>query len=101
MYQNSFHSTCVCLKAAWLGGLFPLDLPPLVYLPSRTSYNDVQNVMGALFICITFLGTSNSNGVQPVVAVERPVYYRELAAGGWCLRLPDSRVIDDMTGLKE
>lgn len=50
----------------------------------RTNYNDVQNVMGALFICITFLGTSNSNGVQPIVAVERPVYYRELAAGECC-----------------
>jgi energy-coupling factor transporter ATP-binding protein EcfA2 len=49
----------------------------------RTSYNDVQNVMGALFICITFLGTSNSNGVQPIVALERPVFYRELAAGAY------------------
>lgn len=37
--------------------------------------------MGALFICITFLGTSNSSGVQPIVAAERPVFYRELAAG--------------------
>lgn len=40
-----------------------------------------MNIMGALFICITFLGTSNSSGVQPIVAIERPVFYRELAAG--------------------
>lgn len=51
--------------------------------------------MAALFITMTFLGTSNSSGVQPIVAIERPVFYRERAAGtavGWglvlyCLRL--------------
>jgi hypothetical protein len=43
--------------------------------------NDITNIMGALFICITFLGTSNASGVQPVVAVERPVFYREVASG--------------------
>jgi hypothetical protein len=47
----------------------------------RSTYNDITNIMGALFICITFLGTSNASGVQPIVAVERPVFYRELAAG--------------------
>ncbi|KAF6262511.1 ATP-binding cassette transporter [Scenedesmus sp. NREL 46B-D3] len=47
----------------------------------RSSLNDITNIMGALFICITFLGTSNASGVQPIVAVERPVYYREMAAG--------------------
>ncbi|KAF6262509.1 ATP-binding cassette transporter [Scenedesmus sp. NREL 46B-D3] len=47
----------------------------------RSSLNDITNIMGALFICITFLGTSNASGVQPIVATERPVYYREMAAG--------------------
>uniref|UniRef100_A0A383WGZ5 ABC transporter domain-containing protein n=1 Tax=Tetradesmus obliquus TaxID=3088 RepID=A0A383WGZ5_TETOB len=47
----------------------------------RASMSDVTNIMGALFICITFLGTSNASGVQPIVATERPVFYRELAAG--------------------
>lgn len=47
----------------------------------RRNLNDITNVMGALFICITFLGTSNSSGVQPIVASERPVFYRERAAG--------------------
>lgn len=37
--------------------------------------------MAALFIAITFLGTSNASGVQPIVSVERPVFYREMAAG--------------------
>lgn len=39
--------------------------------------------MAALFITMTFLGTSNSSGVQPIVAIERPVFYRERAAGGY------------------
>lgn len=47
----------------------------------RDSLNDVTNIMGALFICITFLGTSNASGVQPIVAAERPVFYREVASG--------------------
>lgn len=47
----------------------------------RGNLNDVTNIIGALFICITFLGTSNSSGVQPVVGAERPVFYREMAAG--------------------
>lgn len=47
----------------------------------RSNINDITNIMGALFICITFLGISNSNGVQPIVAAERSVFYRELAAG--------------------
>jgi hypothetical protein len=47
----------------------------------RSNLNDITNIMGALFICITFLGTSNASGVQPIVATERPVFYREMAAG--------------------
>jgi hypothetical protein len=39
--------------------------------------------MAALFITMTFLGTTNSSGVQPIIAIERPVFYRERAAGGW------------------
>lgn len=50
-------------------------------IPCRSSLNDITNIMGALFICITFLGTSNSSGVQPIVGTERPVFYRETAAG--------------------
>lgn len=42
---------------------------------------DVFNVMGALFLCITFLGTYNASGVLPVLSIERPVFYRERAAG--------------------
>uniref|UniRef100_A0A7N0ZQ95 ABC-2 type transporter transmembrane domain-containing protein n=1 Tax=Kalanchoe fedtschenkoi TaxID=63787 RepID=A0A7N0ZQ95_KALFE len=37
--------------------------------------------MGALYTALLFLGLSNSNTVQPVLSVERTVFYRERAAG--------------------
>ncbi len=47
----------------------------------RSSQQDVLNVMGALYASTLFLGASNTLTVQPVVAVERTVFYRERAAG--------------------
>ena len=37
--------------------------------------------MGSMYIAVLFLGIQNSSSVQPVVAVERIVFYREKAAG--------------------
>ncbi|CAN4095708.1 unnamed protein product [Withania somnifera] len=42
---------------------------------------DLFNAMGCLYATVLFLGTQNSSSVQPVVAVERTVFYRERAAG--------------------
>ncbi|KAL8202096.1 hypothetical protein R6Q57_011243 [Mikania cordata] len=42
---------------------------------------DLLNMMGALFAAVVFLGAINQNAVQPIVAVERTVFYRERAAG--------------------
>lgn len=42
---------------------------------------DLQNLLGAFYSAILFLGASNSNSVQSVVSVERTVSYRERAAG--------------------
>ncbi|KAH7442213.1 hypothetical protein KP509_03G077000 [Ceratopteris richardii] len=39
------------------------------------------NVMGAMYGAVMFVGISNCSTVQPVVAVERTVFYRERAAG--------------------
>ena len=38
-------------------------------------------VMGALYTAVMFLGGNNSSSVQPVIAIERTVFYRERAAG--------------------
>ncbi|CAI6008518.1 unnamed protein product [Closterium sp. NIES-65] len=42
---------------------------------------DIFNVMGALYTTSIFMAWNNSAAVQPLVAVERTVYYREKAAG--------------------
>ncbi|XP_062082924.1 pleiotropic drug resistance protein 2-like [Humulus lupulus] len=42
---------------------------------------DLINLLGATYSAILFLGASNASAVQPVVSVERTVFYRERAAG--------------------
>ncbi|KAF9594978.1 hypothetical protein IFM89_035751 [Coptis chinensis] len=42
---------------------------------------DLSNLLGAMYGCIFFLGATNATTVQPVVAIERTVFYRERAAG--------------------
>ncbi|KAF7843299.1 pleiotropic drug resistance protein 1-like [Senna tora] len=41
----------------------------------------LYNAMGSMYNAVLFLGIQNANSVQPVVAVERTVFYRERAAG--------------------
>lgn len=38
-------------------------------------------VIGAMYAAVLFIGINNCSTVQPVVAVERTVFYRERAAG--------------------
>jgi energy-coupling factor transporter ATP-binding protein EcfA2/ABC-type multidrug transport system permease subunit len=47
----------------------------------RATQQDVFNVMGVLYASVLFLGVNNASSVQPVVSVERSVFYRERAAG--------------------
>lgn len=37
--------------------------------------------MGSMYSSVLFIGVSNSSAVQPVVAIEKTVFYRERAAG--------------------
>lgn len=37
--------------------------------------------MGSMYAAVLFIGVQNSSSVQPVVAIERTVFYRERAAG--------------------
>lgn len=48
---------------------------------SRTTQQNVFNLMGAIYSAVLFLGTSNATSVQPVFAGERAVSYRERGAG--------------------
>jgi ABC-type multidrug transport system ATPase subunit len=45
------------------------------------SSQDFFNLLGATYAAVFFLGAANCVTVQPVVAVERTVFYREKAAG--------------------
>jgi hypothetical protein len=47
----------------------------------RESQQDFKNLLGATYAAVFFLGASNSMTVQPVVSIERTVFYREKAAG--------------------
>ncbi|KAG5228963.1 ABC transporter family protein [Salix suchowensis] len=46
-----------------------------------TKRQDLFNAMGSMYAAVLFLGVQNAASVQPVVAVERTVFYRERAAG--------------------
>ncbi|XP_047264907.1 pleiotropic drug resistance protein 1 [Capsicum annuum] len=46
-----------------------------------TRPQDLTNAMGSMYAAVLFLGVQNSSSVQPVVSVERTVFYREKAAG--------------------
>uniref|UniRef100_A0A2P2JV16 Pleiotropic drug resistance protein 1-like n=1 Tax=Rhizophora mucronata TaxID=61149 RepID=A0A2P2JV16_RHIMU len=51
-------------------------------LGSKTSkQQDLFNAIGVMYAAVLFLGVQNATSVQPVVAVERTVFYRERAAG--------------------
>ncbi|KAJ8755785.1 hypothetical protein K2173_024329 [Erythroxylum novogranatense] len=42
---------------------------------------DLFNAMGSMYSAVLFIGVKNASTVQPVVAIERAIFYRERAAG--------------------
>ncbi|XP_061359145.1 ABC transporter G family member 36 [Gastrolobium bilobum] len=47
----------------------------------RDSSSELNMIIGALYGSVFFVGVNNCQTVQPVVAIERTVFYRERAAG--------------------
>ncbi|KAH9290325.1 hypothetical protein KI387_034442 [Taxus chinensis] len=47
----------------------------------RSEQQDLLNILGSMFASILFIGVTNATSVQPVVSLERVVFYRERAAG--------------------
>ncbi|KAL8091918.1 pleiotropic drug resistance protein 1-like [Apium graveolens] len=47
----------------------------------RGSQQDLFNSIGSMYSSVLFIGAQNASSVQPVVTVERTVFYRERAAG--------------------
>eukprot|EP01018_Ginkgo_biloba_P004085 Gb_15493 [translate_table: standard] len=98
-FSQPFHSQCMaCLwKQAWSYWRNPQYTAVRFFftticaflfgtifwrLGGKTSRQiDLLNAMGAIFSASQFIGVNNSSSVQPVVEVERTVFYRERAAG--------------------
>ncbi|XP_073153582.1 pleiotropic drug resistance protein 1-like [Henckelia pumila] len=47
----------------------------------RGTKQDIFNAMGSMYASVFFLGVQIASSVQPVVSIERTVFYREKAAG--------------------
>ncbi|KAH7657265.1 Monosaccharide-transporting ATPase protein [Dioscorea alata] len=47
----------------------------------RRTQQDLFNAMGSMYSAVLFIGIQNSQMVQPIVDIERTVFYREKAAG--------------------
>ncbi|XP_051135802.1 pleiotropic drug resistance protein 1-like [Andrographis paniculata] len=47
----------------------------------RNTQKDIFNAMGSMYISVFLLGMQGGSAVQPLVAVERAIFYREKAAG--------------------
>ncbi|KAI7987446.1 Pleiotropic drug resistance protein 1 [Camellia lanceoleosa] len=72
MQRRFLFTTCIALL---LGTIF-WDLGS-----KRETQQDIFNAMGSMYTAVLFLGIQNASSVQPVVAIERIVFYRERAAG--------------------
>ncbi|KAL6621304.1 hypothetical protein ACP70R_033736 [Stipagrostis hirtigluma subsp. patula] len=59
---------------------------------------DLFNAVGSMYAAVIYIGVQNSSGVQPVVAVERTVFYRERAAGIVAIELPHILVLTVIYG---
>lgn len=58
-------------KEAYFWSIFPLS--------DKTQ--DLFNALGSMYAAVLFIGIQNGQTVQPIVDVERTVFYREKAAG--------------------
>ncbi|KAA8525358.1 hypothetical protein F0562_007224 [Nyssa sinensis] len=47
----------------------------------RGRQQDLFNAMGSMYAAVLFIGVQNATSVQPIIAIERTVFYRERAAG--------------------
>jgi hypothetical protein len=60
----------------------PLKWPLFSFASSpREKPQDLFNAMGSMYAAVLTIGVFSSASVQPVVSVERTVFYRERAAG--------------------
>ncbi|XP_016462750.1 pleiotropic drug resistance protein 1-like [Nicotiana tabacum] len=78
-WRNPAYTAVRFLFTTFIGLVFGTMFWDLGTKVSRSQ--DLFNAMGSMYAACLFLGVQNSSSVQPVVAVERTVFYRERAAG--------------------
>ncbi|KAL3631834.1 transcription factor [Castilleja foliolosa] len=78
-WRNPLYSAVRILYTAFLAFLFGSMFWDLG--SKRDTQQDIFNAMGSMYASVFFLGVQIASSVQPVVAVERVVFYRERAAG--------------------
>ncbi|KAE8815016.1 Pleiotropic drug resistance protein 4 [Hordeum vulgare] len=78
-YWRNIHYTggryCITIIIALLFGTIFWDLGM-----KRARRQDLFNSMGSMYAATLMIGVSNASGVQPVIAMERVVFYKERAA---------------------
>ncbi|XP_073357167.1 ABC transporter G family member 37-like [Aegilops tauschii subsp. strangulata] len=78
-YWRNIHYTgsryCITIIIALLFGTVFWDLGM-----KRARRQDLFNSMGSMYAAILMIGISNASGVQPVIAMERIVFYKERAS---------------------
>uniref|UniRef100_A0ACD6A143 Uncharacterized protein n=1 Tax=Avena sativa TaxID=4498 RepID=A0ACD6A143_AVESA len=97
-YSQSFWKQClICLwkqnlsywrNIHYIGGRFCMTIVIALIFGTvfwnlgmkRTKQQDLFNSMGSMYFAILMLGIKNAQGVQPVIAMERIVFYKERAA---------------------
>ncbi|KAJ8767846.1 hypothetical protein K2173_020786 [Erythroxylum novogranatense] len=78
-WRNSQYNAVRFFTAILIGILFGL-----VFWNKASQVNnqqDLVNLLGAAYACILLVGALNAETVQPVVVIERTVFYRERSAG--------------------
>ncbi|KAL0291437.1 UNVERIFIED_CONTAM: Pleiotropic drug resistance protein 1 [Sesamum radiatum] len=78
-WRNPLYSAVRILYTAFLALMFGSMFWDLG--SKRDTEQDLINAMGSMYASVFFLGVQLASSVQPVVAVERTVFYRERAAG--------------------
>ncbi|KAK4428052.1 Pleiotropic drug resistance protein 1 [Sesamum alatum] len=78
-WRNPLYSAVRILYTAFLALMFGSMFWDLG--AKKDTQQDVINAMGSMYASVFFLGVQLASSVQPVVAVERTVFYRERAAG--------------------
>ncbi|KAH7352818.1 hypothetical protein KP509_19G065600 [Ceratopteris richardii] len=78
-WRNPHYNSVRFLFTISVGLIFGTIFWRLGQKTGRTS--DLYNIFGAVYALALFMGFNNANTVQPVVSIERTVFYRERGAG--------------------